>query len=118
LISNIGHMLLVVISKACHFIMNKFTLPQRLEIIQIFYKNSRSFVDTQRAFRAKYGRHNAPSELAIRRIVDKLESEFTLHDSKPPTRTRTDRSEENIAAVQASVAENDNVSMASAIGIC
>jgi len=91
--------------------MNKFTLPQRLEIIQIFYKNSRSFVATQRAFHAKYGRHNAPYELAIRRIVDKLESEFTLHDSKPPTRTRTARSEENIAAIRASVAENDNVSI-------
>lgn len=91
--------------------MNKFTLPQRLEIIQIFYANSRSFVATQRAFRAKYGRHNAPSELAIRRVVDKLESEFTLHDSKPPTRTRNARSEENIAAVAASVSENDNVSI-------
>ena len=85
--------------------MNKLTLPQRLEIIQIFYAKSRSFVATQRAF------HNAPSELAIRRIVDKLESEFTLHDSKPPTRTRNARSEENIAAVAASVSENDNVSI-------
>ena len=91
--------------------MNKLTLPQRLETIQIFYAKSRSFGATQRAFRAKYGRNNAPSELAIRRIVDKLESEFTLHDSKPPTRTRNARSEENIAAVAASVSENDNVSI-------
>jgi len=40
-----------------------------------------------------------------------LESEFTLHDSIPPTLTRTACSEENIAAVRASVAENDNVSI-------
>jgi len=40
-----------------------------------------------------------------------LESEFTLYDSKPPTRTRTACSEENKATVRASVAENDNVSI-------
>ena len=91
--------------------MNSFTLPQRLEIVQLFYQNSRSFVGVQRAYRALHGRHSAPSVLAIRRIIQKLESEFTLLDTKPPNRTRTERSVENIAAVQASVEESANVSI-------
>lgn len=91
--------------------MNKFTLPQRLEIIQTYYQNSSSIVKTQRAFRAKHGRHSAPIDRAIRRLVNKFESEFTLHDQKPPTRVRNARSEENIAAVEASVEVNENLSV-------
>lgn len=77
-----------------------------MEIVQLFYQNSRSFVGVQRSYRAKYGRHSSPSALSIRRIIDKLESEFTLLDTKPQNRMRTARSTQNIAAVQASIEEN------------
>ena len=91
--------------------MNNFTLPQRLEIVQLFYQNSRSFVGNQRAFRAIHGRHSALSVLAIRRIIEKLESRFSLHDNKPPNRRRSGCSEENIAVIRESVEENQNVSV-------
>ena len=91
--------------------MSSFTLPQRLEIVQLFYQNSRSFVGVKRAYRAKYGRHSAPSALSIRQIIDKLESEFTLLDTKPKNRMRTARSTQNIAAVQASIEENRELSV-------
>lgn len=91
--------------------MVKYSLVQRLEIIQLFYGNSRSYVAVVRALRAKNGRHNAPSERAIRRIVTKFESEFTLHDTVVPVRQRNARSEENIAAVSKSVEDNSNVSV-------
>ena len=73
--------------------MNNFTLPQRLEIVQLFYQNSRSFVGTQRAFRKIHGRHSASSVLAIHRIIEKLESRFSLHDNKTSNRRRSGRSE-------------------------
>lgn len=92
--------------------MTRFTLIQRLEIVQNYYANSRSPVATVRALRAKNGRHNAPSERAINRIIAKFESEFTLHDTVVPVRQRNARSEENIAAVSASVEAVSNQSVA------
>lgn len=91
--------------------MARYTLEQRLEIIQKFYANNRSFVNTYRALRESYGLNNRPDVRVIRRIVEKFEREFTLHDTKPPTRRRNARNQDNIAAVRASVAENANVSI-------
>lgn len=67
--------------------MQRFTLPDRLEIVQRFYPNSRSFVSTRRSFSQSNDRH-------------RIEREFTLHYDKPPTRQRIARSNENIAAVK------------------
>lgn len=83
--------------------MQRFTLQERLQVIKNYYQNSSSVVATQRTFSKDLGRHHRFSDKAIRRIVQKFESEFTLHDTKPPTRVREARSDENIAAVKASV---------------
>lgn len=91
--------------------MAKYSLQERLVIIQKFYENRRSFVNTFRALRENYGQNNRPSVLAIRRIVEKFESNFTLHDVKTPVRRRNARTVENIAAVRASVAEDPNLSI-------
>lgn len=70
-------------SKVYYFHMNKFTLAQRLEIVHTLYQNLKGIVATQRAFLAKYGHHSVSSELAIYHIIDKSESAFNLHNSKP-----------------------------------
>lgn len=88
--------------------MHRFTLPERLEIIKKYYRNSGSVVNTQREFRREVGRNHGFSEQAIRRTVQKFERKYTLLDSKKPTRMRTGRSEENIAAVAASVEDDSN----------
>ena len=50
-----------------------------------------------------YGQSNRPTEAAIRAIVTKFRTKFTLLDIKPPTRLHRLQTEENIAAVSASV---------------
>lgn len=90
--------------------MHRFTLPDRLEIIKKYYGNSRSIVNTQRAFSRELGPHHRFSEQVIRRTMEKFEREYTLLDLKKPTRMRTGRSEENIAAVAASVHDDPNLS--------
>lgn len=85
--------------------MTKYTPQQRLQIVKIYYKNSESVRATFRALRDEYGRHNRPSEQAIRAIIDRFETKFTLLDQKAPIRARSARSNENIAAVRANVAE-------------
>jgi len=91
--------------------MVNYTPQQRLEIVKIYYKNSESVRATFRALRDVYGLRNRPDERTILRIVRRFEASFTLHDQKPPIRSRTGRSNENIAAVRASVAEISNLSV-------
>ena len=48
-----------------------------------------------------YGKLNRPTERAIRVIVTKFPTKFTLLDITPQTRLRRVRTEENIVAVSA-----------------
>lgn len=91
--------------------MERYTQEQRLQIIQFYYQKNRSPIATFRALLPFYRRNNRPSVLAIRRIVENFERTFSLHNVQVPIRRRTARSNENIAAVQASVAEDRNLSI-------
>lgn len=90
--------------------MHRFTLPERLEIIKKYYRNNGSIATVQREFTRELGRVHHFSESGIRRTVQRLEREYTLLDLKPPTRMRSGRSDENIAAVAASVEDDPNLS--------
>lgn len=91
--------------------MQRLPLPNRLEIVQKFYANSRSVVCTQRSFSRDYGRHHRFDRQAINRVVEKFERKFTIHDLMPKIRERKSRSHENIAAVIASIADRPNFSI-------
>lgn len=91
--------------------MVKFTNQQRLEIIKNYYRNSESVVATLRAISPNFGRNNCPTRQAVRAIVDKFESTFSLLDVPVPKRRRTARSEENIAAVSVSIQNDPNQSI-------
>ena len=91
--------------------MERYTLEQRLQIVQIFYQNNRSVAATLRALRPFYGPFNKPTRSTIDRLVKKFESTFSLHDVPVPVRARSARSVENIAAASASVQEDANVSL-------
>jgi len=91
--------------------MAGYTQEQRLQIIQFYYQNNRSAIATFHTLLPFYGRNNRPPVLAIRRIVENFERIFSLHNVQVPIRQRTSRSIENIAAVEASVAEDRNLSI-------
>lgn len=101
--------------------MNRLTPEQRFQIVEIYFQNQCSIKNVYRALREFYGAHNRPSETTIKNVITKFRSTFTLLDAKPPTRRRRVRTEENIAVVEASVEENDNLSIrrrAQQIGLC
>ena len=91
--------------------MVKFTNQQRLEIIKNYYRNSESVVATLRALTPIFGRNNRPIRQAVRAIVDKFETKFTLLNVPVPKRRRISRSEEIIAAVSASIQNEPNQSI-------
>lgn len=101
--------------------MERITPEQRLQIVQIYYQNQCSVRQTYRALREFYGAHNRPTERCIRRIIDKFRTQFTLLDIKTKTRQKSVRSQENIAAVAASVDEDPNLSIrrrSQEVGLC
>ena len=91
--------------------MVKYTNEQRLEIIKNYYRNSESVVATLRALTLIFGRNNRPTRQAVRAVVNKFESTYSLMNVPVPVRQRTGRSIENIAAVSASVENEPNQSI-------
>ena len=91
--------------------MVKFTNQQRLGIIKNYYRNSESVVATLRALTPIFGCNNRPTQQAVRAIVDKFKTKFTLLDVPVPKRRRIARSEEIIAAVSASIQNEPNQSI-------
>ena len=91
--------------------MDKYTIEQHLQIIQIYYQNNQSVRKTFRALREFYGRNNRPAESTSRRLVNKFQSSTTLTDTIVPVRQRNARSEANITAVNESVDEKPNLSV-------
>ena len=64
---------------------------------------------------------NRPTEAAIRATVTKCRTKFTLLDIRPPTRLRRVQTEENVAAVPASVNGNHQLSIrrrSQQLGLC
>ena len=91
--------------------MVKFTNQQPLEIIKNYYRNSKSVVATLRVLTPIFDRDNRLTRQAVRAIVDKFQTNFTLLDVPVPKRRRIARSEEIIAAVSASIQNEPNQSI-------
>ena len=92
--------------------MDKYTIKQHVQIIKLYQQNNESERKTFRALREFYGRNNRPAESTIHRLVNKFQSSGTLTDTIVPVRQRNARSEANIAAVNESVDEKPNLSVA------
>lgn len=74
-----------------------------------------------RALLPIYGQFGRPTEEAIRKLVTKFRTQFTLLNIKPLTRIRRVRTEENIAAVSASVIDDREMSIrrrSQQLGLC
>ena len=82
--------------------MNRLTNEQRQQIIEFYYQNAYSVMKVDRTLLAFYCQFNRPTDAAIRAIVTKFRTKFTLLDIKPPTRFRRVRTEENIGTGQCS----------------
>ena len=72
-----------IFSLVCNLTMNRLTNEQRLQIIEFYYEKACSVKKVNRALLPFYGQFNWPTEAAIRAIVTKFRTKFTLLDIKP-----------------------------------
>ena len=97
--------------------MKRHTNEQCLQINEYYYQNACSVRKIHRALLPFYGQFNRPAEAAIRTIVTKFRTKFTLLDIKSPT----ERTEENIAAISISVNDDHQLSIrphSQQLGLC
>ena len=84
---------------------------QRIEIIKIYYENGKSVRATYRALRKTFGRHNRPTELGIRKLIQKFETTGNVSDSKHPSKNTNIINAETLECVLQSVTENPETSV-------
>ena len=90
--------------------MEKYSIPERTQIVKLFYQNCESIVSTQRAYRRHYQVRNAPSDNAIRSIVRRFEQQGAVTDLPRTGRPRNVRTDKNRERVRESVEETATTS--------
>ena len=85
--------------------MEQYTPKQRAEIVQLYIQNNFSIVLTKRAWKNKNKVKTSPGDNTIRRLYAKFISSGSVGNASHLSRQRPRRSDENIGAVRASVAE-------------
>ena len=91
-------MMFYIFSFVYNLTINRLTNEERLQIMEFYYQNACSAKKVHCALLPFNGQFNRPTKAAIRAIVTKFRTKFTLLDIKPSTRLRRVRIEENIAA--------------------
>ncbi|GFY38296.1 histone-lysine N-methyltransferase SETMAR [Trichonephila inaurata madagascariensis] len=91
--------------------MVKYTNEQRLQILEIYYRNSESVAATLRVLIPIFGRNSRPSRQAVTSLVKKFESTNSFCDAAVPVRLWVGQCVENIAAVETSLANDPNQSI-------
>ena len=104
-------MMFYIFSFVYNLTINRLTNEERLQIMEFYYQNAFSVKKVHRTFLPFYCQLNRPTKSVIRAIVTKFCTKFTLLDIKPPTCLRSVRTEENIAAVSASVNDDHQLSV-------
>lgn len=90
--------------------MANYTPIERFKIVELYIENQKSIILTQRKFRAKFPRRNAPDPKTIRALYSKFKSSGSVRDVLRPIIARRARSNTNITIVQDLMAEEPNVS--------
>ena len=90
--------------------MEQYTPKQRAEIVQLYIENKFSIVLTKRAWKNKNKVKTSPGDNTIRRLYAKFISSGSVGNASHLSRQRPRRSDENIDAVRASVAETPSTS--------
>ena len=91
--------------------MERYTIEQRVFVIKNYFKYGESYAEVGRKYRTEYGRENCPSNVTIRKIVQKFVETGSVKVERSKTYRRSGRSDENIAAVSVSVVEQAKTSI-------
>ena len=91
--------------------MERYTIQQRIQIIECYIQSSKSITVTIRKIKAIFGVHHSISKNTVQAIADKFYQTGSVHDLPRSGRPRTGRSTDNIAAVSESVRESPSTSV-------
>lgn len=90
--------------------MNTYSPQQRIKIIDFYYSSQRSIVLTQRNYRRFFNVRSAPTSSMITSLVRRFEELGSVADRPGRGAHRNIRTEDNVEAVQQSVANDPSVS--------
>jgi len=91
--------------------MERYTIQQRVFIIEQYLKNNESLAAAVRKFHTKYGRNSVLTSSTVKRLIEKFRETGSVGDAKHTGRPKTSRSNVNIKAVRESVGENPGTSI-------
>ncbi|VEN59429.1 unnamed protein product [Callosobruchus maculatus] len=91
--------------------MQKFTVEERVAIVELYFEHHRSTVETQRAFRRRFNVRNALSAMTIRNLIVRFRQQGSVADLPRAGRPRSARTEENIEHVEVSIEDNEETSV-------
>ena len=91
--------------------MERYTIQQRVFIIEQYLKNNESLAAAVRKFHTKYGRNSVLTSSTVKRLIEKFRETGSVGDAKHTGRPKTSRSNVNIEAVRESVGENPGTSI-------
>ncbi len=90
----------------------RYTLQQRIKIVQLFYANNRSQTLFEQAWRSEYGRHAmAPLHQAVNALIAEFESTGSVADA--PRSGRLSRSSSKQVILESQIT-SDNVMLRAA----
>ena len=91
--------------------IERYTLQQCIEVVEIHYKNGENFAETVRKVKSFLGRHEAPSPPTIVTLVQKFELLGQVSDVKNRTHAHRPITPANIASVAHSVEKSSGLSI-------
>ncbi|XP_076175194.1 recombination repair protein 1 isoform X2 [Ptiloglossa arizonensis] len=91
--------------------MEKYTVQERVQIIQVYYETSRSLTLTIRELRNHFPRNHVPAKSTVQSLVARFVETGSVGDLEKSSRPRTARSSENVATVAKSVRETPGTSI-------
>lgn len=90
--------------------MAKYSVQERVKIVEFYYVSQRSIVTTQRNYRQQFNAATVPSANMIRNLITRFEEQGAVFDLPRPNVHRPVRNEETVQAVRESVNEDPSVS--------
>lgn len=92
--------------------MEPYSIADRVKIIQEYYKNGEKIANAHRALRNHFGTANCPNPTTIGRLVRKFVETGAVDDRPKVGKTKSIRTEPNIAAVRDSIQMDPTLSVA------
>nr|CAI5864427.1 unnamed protein product [Callosobruchus analis] len=69
--------------------MEKFTVEQRVVIVELYFEHHRTTVETQRAFRRRFNARSSTSEMTIPNLVARFRQQESVADLPRAGRPRS-----------------------------